>query len=88
MRRLSFALVAAFVGIAIAAGIAELGVLALFGEQVKFPRHVVGAPFGVRINEPGAVYRHKSADVNVWFRINGEGMRADRDYPRAKPSGV
>lgn len=79
---------AAFVGLAIAAAIAELGVLALFGEQVKFPRHVVGAPFGVRINEPGAVYRHKSADVNVWFRINAQGMRADRDYPREKPAGV
>jgi len=63
-------------------------VLLLFGEQVKFPRHVVGAPFGIRINEPGAIYRHKSADVNVWFRINDEGMRADRDYPRAKPVGI
>jgi len=88
VRRSIFALVAVLIGIAIAAGIAELGVLVVFGEQVKFPRHVVGAPFGVRINEPGAVYRHKSADVNVWFRINGQGMRADRDYPRAKPPGV
>jgi lysophospholipase L1-like esterase len=88
VRRTFFVLVAASVGIAIAAGIAELGVLLLFGEQVKFPRHVVGAPFGIRINEPGAVYRHKSADVNVWFRINAEGMRADRDYPRAKPAGL
>jgi lysophospholipase L1-like esterase len=88
VRRFAFTLVAVFVGIAVAAGIAELGVLALFGEQVKFPRHVVGAPFGLRINEPGAVYRHKSADVNVWFRINGQGMRADRDYARAKPAGV
>ena len=28
----------------------EFGVLLIFGEQVRFPRHVVGAPFGVRIN--------------------------------------
>ncbi|HXZ85864.1 MAG TPA: SGNH/GDSL hydrolase family protein [Myxococcota bacterium] len=55
---------------------------------MKFPRHVVGAPWGLRINEPGAVYRHKSPDVNVWFRINSEGMRADRDYPRAKPAAT
>jgi hypothetical protein len=88
VRRFLFVLAAASVGLATAAAIAEIGVLALFGEQVKFPRHVVGAPFGVRINEPGAVYRHKSPDVNVWFRINGQGMRADRDYPRAKPPGV
>jgi lysophospholipase L1-like esterase len=88
VRRILFVLAAAFVGLAIAAAIAEVGVLVIFGEQVKFPRHVVGAPFGIRINEPGAVYRHKSPDVNVWFRINAEGMRADRDYPRAKPPGV
>lgn len=88
MRRLSFVLIAATVGVLIAAAIAEVGVLLVFGEQVKFPRHVVGAPFGVRINEPHAVYRHKSADVNVWFRINGQGMRADREYAKEKPPGV
>lgn len=63
-------------------------VLLVFGEQAKFPRHVVGAPFGVRINEPGATYRHKSADVTVWFKINSQGMRADRDYAYAKPPGT
>ncbi len=88
MRRIAFALIAALLGVSLAAVIAELGVLWLFGEQVKFPRHVVSAPWGIRRNEPGAVYRHKSADVNVWFHINGEGMRADRDYPPRKPTGV
>ncbi|HET6278968.1 MAG TPA: GDSL-type esterase/lipase family protein [Candidatus Polarisedimenticolia bacterium] len=58
------------------------------GEQVKFPRRVVGAPWGLRYNEPNAVYRHKSPDVTVWFRINSQGMRADRDYPYAKPPGT
>ena len=88
MRRFAFVLVAALLGVSLGAVIAELGVLSIFGEQVKFPRHVVGAPFGVRVNEPGAVYRHKSADVNVWFRINGQGMRADRDFAREKPPGT
>ena len=66
----------------------ELGVVLVRGEQAKFPRHVVGAPFGLRINEPNATYRHKSADVTVQFRINGQGMRANRDYPREKPPGI
>jgi len=75
-------------GVGLAVVILEIGVVALMGEQPKFPRHVVGADFGVRINQPGARYRHKSADVEVQFRINGQGMRADRDYPYAKPPGT
>lgn len=58
------------------------------GQQPKFPRRVVEGPFGLRINEPGAVYRHQSADVSIWFRINSKGLRADRDYPYEKPPGV
>jgi lysophospholipase L1-like esterase len=68
--------------------LAEGLVLVVLGEQVKFPRHVVGAPFGLRINQPGTAYRHKSPDVEVWFRINSQGLRADRDYPKEKPAGV
>ena len=66
----------------------EMATLALFGEQVKFPRRVVGAPFGVRINQPNATYRHESADVSVQFRINGKGLRADREYSYEKPPRV
>jgi GDSL-like lipase/acylhydrolase family protein len=58
------------------------------GQRPKFPRRVVEGPFGIRINEPGAVYRHQSADVSIWFRINSKGLRADRDYPYEKPPGV
>lgn len=68
--------------------LAELVVVLVLGEQVKFPRHVVGADFGVRINQPGARYRHKSPDVSVEFRINSRGLRADREYPYEKPEGV
>jgi len=68
--------------------LAELVVLLALGEQVKFPRHVVGADFGLRINQPGARYRHKSPDVSVEFRINSKGLRADREYPYEKPEGV
>ena len=38
----------------------EVAVLLVIGEQAKFPRHVVGTEFGVRVNEPGSHYRHKS----------------------------
>ncbi len=63
-------------------------VLLVFGEQPKFPRRVVGSPQGFRINEPNAHYRHKSADVEVDFRINSQGMRADHDYSVEKPPGL
>jgi hypothetical protein len=66
----------------------ELLVLLALGEQPKFPRRVVSAPWGLRYNEPGASYRHKSADVTVHFRINGQGLRADHDVAHAKPAGT
>jgi lysophospholipase L1-like esterase len=88
MRRTLFALTALVASAVIGGLLLEAGVLLLFGEQAKFPRRVVGAPFGLRINEPNAVYRHKSADVTVWFRINSQGMRADREFAREKPPGV
>ncbi len=76
------------VSLAMAALLFEVGVLALAGEQAKFPRHVVGTEFGVRVNEPGATYRHKSADGTFWFKINSRGLRADREYPYEKPPGT
>ena len=82
------ALVTLLGGLAASAALLEAGVLLVLGEQVRFSRHVVGAPFGLRINEPGAVYRHKSPDVEVWFRINGQGMRSDHDFTYEKPPGV
>lgn len=74
-------------GLLLSAGMAELAVTALVGEQVRFPRHVVAAPWGLRYNQPGAEYGHHSPDVDVRFRINAQGMRADRDYAYAKPPG-
>jgi hypothetical protein len=87
-RRARKFLLALGLGIVLAAVLAEVGVLLVFGEQPKFPRHVVGAPWGLRINEPGSSYRHKSRDVNVRFAINGQGLRAERDYPYEKPPGT
>src|SRR5262245_43955387 len=66
----------------------EIVVLVAVGEQPKFPRHVVEAPWGLRYNDPHSSYRHKSADGTWWFRINGEGMRDDREFAHAKPAGT
>lgn len=76
------------VSLGFSALVLEMGVLLAVGEQAKFPRHVVGTEFGVRVNEPGARYRHKSADGTFWFEINSRGLRADREYPYEKPEGV
>jgi len=70
------------------AALLEVGVVLILGEQIKFPRRVVGAPFGVRINQPNAFYRHKWPDGTVYFRINGQGMRADHDFAYEKPPGT
>jgi len=75
-------------GVVLGGVILELGTLLILGEQPKFPRHVVGSRFGLRINQPGSVYRHKSADVEVWFRINAQGMRVNHDYAYEKEEGV
>jgi hypothetical protein len=88
LRSLAQRLALLAVGAVVAALLFEGLVLLVFGEQPKFPRRVVGSPAGIRINEPNARYRHKSADVNIEFRINSQGMRADRDYARDKPAGV
>jgi len=81
-------LLALLVGCIVAGLLTELLLLLTVGEQPKFPRHVVEAPWGIRYNEPGSRYRHKSADVNVSFRINNQGIRADQDYLYPKPAGV
>jgi lysophospholipase L1-like esterase len=75
-------------GLIVSALLTEGAVLLLLGEQSRFPRHVVGADFGVRINQPEARYRHASAEVDVEFRINSRGLRADREYDYEKPEGT
>ena len=86
-RRVLLRLLWLAVGTLVAFVVAELVVTAVHGPTVRFPRRVVEAPWGLRYNEPGAHYRHRSPDVNVAFRINAQGMRADEDYAYAKPQG-
>ncbi|MDX1650569.1 MAG: GDSL-type esterase/lipase family protein, partial [Myxococcota bacterium] len=87
MSRLLRTLAALAVGLVLSAGLGELAVTWVVGEQVRFPRHVVAAPWGLRYNAPGVDYGHHSPDVDVRFRINAQGMRDDRDFAYAKPPG-
>jgi hypothetical protein len=88
VRRTTLVLAAALVGVTLAALAAELVVRLVYGPQPRFPSRLVEAPWGLRMNEPNAVYRQQSADVHVEIRIDADGFRADRDHPRAKPAGV
>jgi hypothetical protein len=88
MKRLAATLALVVVTVLFSAALLEIGVRIFLGQQVRFPRRVVGAPFGLRINEPHARYRHQSPDVDVEFRINDHGLRDDRDFPYEKPPGV
>jgi hypothetical protein len=67
--------------------LAELCVRVL-APQPLMPRYVTGTSWGVRGNIPGARYRHKTPEVNVEYRINSQGLRADRDYPLQPVAGL
>jgi len=60
----------------------------VFAPQSFVPRLVAAAPYGVRMNAPGAVYRQHTPEVRAVVRINDQGMRADRDFSLQKPEGV
>lgn len=62
--------------------------LRLFDPQPILPRYVTAAPWGVRMNTPNSVYRQWTPEVDVQVRINGQGLRADREYPEKKPPNV
>src|SRR5690348_699381 len=87
-RKIFLRLVWLAVGFAIALVLGEVLVTMVHGPTVRFPRRVVEAPWGLRYNEPNARYGHHSPDVEVEFRINAQGMRADRDFSYGKPVGV
>ena len=64
------------------------GFITLVHPQPLMPRYVTGTAWGVRGNIPNARYWHRTPEVEVEYRMNGQGMRADREYPVAKPPGV
>src|SRR5262245_7700115 len=56
--------------------------------QPIMPRYITGTPWGVRGNIPNAHYWHHTPEVDVEYRINAQGMRADHDFPLAKEQGT
>jgi hypothetical protein len=60
----------------------------VFDPQALMPRYITGTAWGVRGNIPNAHYWHHTPEVDVQYRINGQGLRADRDYPFGKPPGT
>ena len=64
------------------------GFVRVFDPQPLMPRYITGTAWGVRGNIPNAVYWHHTPEVDVQYRINGQGLRADHDYPQRKPPGT
>jgi hypothetical protein len=60
----------------------------IFDPQPVMPRYITGTAWGVRGNIPGAHYWHHTPEVDVEYRINRSGLRADREYPFEKPAGI
>jgi hypothetical protein len=64
------------------------GFVRVFDAQPLMPRYITGTKWGVRGNIPGARYWHHTPEVDVEYRVNSQGMRADRDFPSVKPPGT
>ena len=60
----------------------------ILAPQPLMSRYITGTPWGVRGNIPNARYWHHTPEVDVQYRINSQGLRADRDYPLRKPDGT
>ncbi|HBS32982.1 MAG TPA: hypothetical protein DEA40_14800 [Parvularcula sp.] len=59
-----------------------------FAPQSFVPRDIAAAPWGVRMNRPGAVYEQRTPEMKSTIEINANGLRADRDFAVGKPPGV
>lgn len=60
----------------------------VFAPQSFVPRDITSAPWGVRMNRPGAVYEQRTPEMKSIVAINANGLRADRDFDFSKPAGV
>lgn len=59
--------------------------LRLMAPQPMLPRFITGTDMGIRGNIPNAAYRQSTPEVDVVIRINGQGMRGERDFALEKP---
>jgi hypothetical protein len=59
-----------------------------FAPEPLMPRYVTGSDFGIRKNIPNSTYRQKTTEVDVEIRINEQGFRADKTYPKVPDKSV
>lgn len=77
-------------------GVVGFAYFCLFGEyflrimdpQLRMPRFITGTEYGIRGNIPNVVYRQITPEIDAEMRINGQGMRANRDFTFAKPDNT
>jgi hypothetical protein len=60
----------------------------VFAPQSFVPRDIVAAPYGVRMNRPGASYEQRTPEMRSRVSINANGLRAPRDFTIEKPAGI
>jgi hypothetical protein len=64
------------------------GFIRIFDAQAVMPRYITGTAWGVRGNIPNSHYWHHTPEVDVQYRINGQGLRANREYSLQKSPGT
>ena len=87
LRRWSARVAMLGLSILLALAVGEMAVR-LTKPQVLLPRYVTDGGFGIRVNVPNVRYWHTTPEVQVQFRINSMGIRADREYQLKKPPGT
>lgn len=60
----------------------------VFHPEPVIPRYTTGTAWGVRGNIPNAHYWHHMPEVDVEYRINAQGLRADVNYSLRKRVGT
>lgn len=60
----------------------------VFAPQSFVPRDIAAAPYGVRMNRPGAEYVQRTPEMRSVVAINANGLRAPHDFALEKAPGV
>jgi hypothetical protein len=86
-RRVVGTLILFLVSCVVAFGLGEI-IVRVFFPQPMLPRYVTDSPYGIRVNMSNVSIWHRSPDYQINIRTNSHGIRADREIPYQKPSGV
>lgn len=87
LRRFAFRICGLMVALAFASVAGEMA-LRLVAPQKILPRYVTDSGFGVKVHWPNLVTHHSTGEYRIEIRTNSLGMRADKEYPFAKPPGT